>query len=209
MPHVLIRTADNNFRFTRVDGSSYTISSTSYDVPSYEGRIVGDASSASDPSFVDKKINDIFLFRNRLGFISGENVILSRSAAFFKFYPETVTQILDTDPIDINVAHTKVSILRHAIPFNEELLVFSDQTQFNVGTQVATLTPKTVNALVSTEFENNRLTKPVAIGKSVFFVFDKGTYSGVREYYINENETKDSDDISGNIPKYLPANFLN
>ena len=25
MPHVLIRTADNNFRFTRVDGSSYTI----------------------------------------------------------------------------------------------------------------------------------------------------------------------------------------
>ena len=54
----------------------------------------------------------------------------------------------------------------------------------------AALTPKTVNALVSTEFENNRLTKPVAIGKSVYFVFDKGTYSGVREYYINENETK-------------------
>ena len=35
MPHVLIRTADGNFRFTQVDGSSYTISSTSFDVPAW------------------------------------------------------------------------------------------------------------------------------------------------------------------------------
>ena len=35
MPHVLIRTADGNFRFTQVDGSTYTISSTSFDVPAF------------------------------------------------------------------------------------------------------------------------------------------------------------------------------
>jgi hypothetical protein len=40
MPHVLIRTADGNFRFTQVDGSSYTISGTSYDVPSWGNRVV-------------------------------------------------------------------------------------------------------------------------------------------------------------------------
>ena len=35
MPHVLIRTADGNFRFSQVDGSTYTISSTDYTVPSF------------------------------------------------------------------------------------------------------------------------------------------------------------------------------
>jgi len=35
-------------------------------------------------------------------------------------------------------------------------------------------------------------------------MFDKGTFSGMREYFINQNEVKDSDDVSGNIPKYLP-----
>ena len=110
MPHVLIRTANGNFRFTQVDGSSYTISSTSYDVPSWGKRIVGDLDSSPNPSFVDSKINDIYFHRNRLGFLADENVILSRSGEIFEFFNETVTDSLDTDPIDINVAHTKVSI---------------------------------------------------------------------------------------------------
>ena len=33
MPHVLIRQADGNFRFARVDGDSYTISRTDYTLP--------------------------------------------------------------------------------------------------------------------------------------------------------------------------------
>ena len=68
MPHVLIRTADGNFRFTQVDGSSYTIAATSYDVPSWGQRVAGDVNSAPDPSFVGKKINDILFYRNRLGY---------------------------------------------------------------------------------------------------------------------------------------------
>ena len=30
MPHVLIRQADGNFRFARVDGDTYTLSGTDY-----------------------------------------------------------------------------------------------------------------------------------------------------------------------------------
>ena len=87
MPHVLIRTADGNFRFTQVDGSSYTISATSYDVPSWGTRVAGDLDSSPDPSFIGKKMNDIFFHRNRLGFIADENVIMSRSGEFFHFRP--------------------------------------------------------------------------------------------------------------------------
>jgi hypothetical protein len=205
MPHVLIRTADGNFRFTQVDGSSYNISSTSYDVPSWGLRVVGDLDSSPNPSFVGSKINDIYFHRNRLGFLADENVILSRSGEVFEFFNETVTDSLDTDPIDINVAHTKVSILKHAVAFDEKLLLFSDQTQF-ILTGGASLSPSSVSVNVTTEYETLDSVQPKGSGNNVFFLFNKGQFTGVREMYVEaDGETNQGEDITANIPKYVPS----
>ena len=87
MPHVLIRQADGNFRFARVDGESYNVTvsgtTTSYDLPKWGERTVGDLDSAPNPSFIGNKINNVFFFRNRLGFLAGDNVVLSRVSEFF------------------------------------------------------------------------------------------------------------------------------
>ena len=208
MPHVLIRTADGNFRFTQVDGSSYTISATSYDVPSWGLRVAGDTDSSPDPSFIGKKINDIFFHRNRLGFIADENVIMSRSGEFFHFFPETVTDTLDTDPVDVASTSKKVSILRHVIPFDEDLLLFSDQTQFML-TGGTTLTAANVSINTSTEFETSLNAKPIGAGSNVFFCFNKGSYTGIREFFVSgDSDTKKADDITANVPKYLPKNIF-
>ena len=209
MPHVLIRTADSNFRFDQCDGGTYTIAGTDYTVPKWTGRVVGDETSSPMPTFVGKKINDIFFFRNRLGFIAGDNVFMSRAGDFFELHPETVTTILDSDPIDISVSHTKVAQLRHAIPFDEELLIFSDQSQFILGGGQALLTPKNVNINVTTEFETSLLAKPVGAGKNVYFAFTKGEYSGMREFFVNaESDTNDATDTTAHVPKYIPKNVF-
>ena len=208
MPHILIRTADGNFRFTQVDGSSYTISSTSYDVPTWGERICGDVDSVPDPTFVGRKLNDIFFHRNRLGFLADENVIMSRSGEFYEFFPETITQVLDTSPIDVASTHTKVSILRHAISFDEELLLFSDQTQF-ILKGGATLTSENISINVTTEFETDKAIKPVGAGSNVYFGFNKGAFTGIREFFIaSDTDTKQADDITANVPKYIPANVF-
>lgn len=208
MPHILIRTADGNFRFTQVDGSSYTISGTSYDVPSWGERICGDIDSVPDPTFIGRKLNDIFFHRNRLGFLADENVIMSRSGEFYEFFPETITQTLDTNPIDVASTHTKVSILRHAISFDEQLLLFSDQTQF-VLSGGATLTAENISINVTTEFETDKTIKPVGAGSNVYFGFNKGNFTGVRELFIaSDTDTKQADDITANVPKYIPANVF-
>lgn len=208
MPHVLLRTSDGNFRFTQCDGTTYTISSTNFTTPQWGLRVAGDTTSAPDPSFIGRKINDIFFHRNRLGFIADENVILSRAGEFFSFFPETVIQVLDTDPIDVASTHTKVSILRHAISFDEELLLFSDQTQF-ILSGGNTLTAENVSINVASEFENDKAVKPINSGTNVIFAFKKGNYEGFREFYISsDTDTKQADDITANIPKYIPKNVF-
>ena len=146
MPHVLIRQADGNFRFARVDGDTYTVTvgstTASYTLPKWGERTAGDLESAPDPSFIGRNINNVFFFRNRLGFLAGDNVILSEVSKFFNFFPETVISVLDSEPIDVAASHTKVAILKHAVTMGERLILFSEQTQFTLTSSSDNLTPK-------------------------------------------------------------------
>jgi hypothetical protein len=107
MPWTLVRNGDGTFTFDKV---------------AWTPRAVGNDTSAPPPSFVNKTINDVFFHRNRLGFLSGESVVFSKAGAFFNFWPDTITQVLDSDRIDISATHVKVSTLRAAVPFNDALL---------------------------------------------------------------------------------------
>ncbi len=209
MPHVLIRQADGNFRFARVDGDSYTLSGVSYTLPKWGERTVGDLDSAPSPSFVGGKINNVFFFRNRLGFLADDNAILSRVSEFFNFFPETVLSVIDSDPIDVAASHTKVAILKYAVTMGEQLILFSDQTQFVLTSSSDALTPKTANVVVATEFESSDLAQPVGSGSSIYYLTNKGSFAGVREYITQEDVAiKDASNITIHVPRLIPSNIF-
>ena len=209
MPHVLIRQADGNFRFARVDGDSYTASGQSFNLPKWGERIVGDLVSAPDPSFIGNKINNVFFFRNRLGFLAGDNVILSTVSEFFNFFPETVISVLDTEPIDVAASHTKVAILKHAVTMGEKLILFSEQTQFVLSSSADNLTPSTANVLVQTEFESNAAAQPVGSGSSIYFLTKKGSFAGIREYIIAGNQQiQDAANTTIHVPRLIPSGIF-
>ena len=209
MPHVLIRKADGDFIFAKVDGGSYTASGTTYYLSTWNHRTVGDLDTAPSPSFVGSKINNVIFFRNRLGFLADDNVILSRVSEFFNFFPETVTTVIDSDPIDVAASHTKVAILKHAVTMGEQLILFSDQTQFVLSSSSDTLTPKSANVIVATEFESSTAAAPVGSGRSIYYLTKKGSFAGVREYITQEDVAiKDASDITIHVPKYIPSNIF-
>lgn len=190
MPYVLIREADGSFTFKQA---------------TYTNRLVGDDDSNPFPSFVGRTISDVFFYRNRLGFLADEGVIFSEAGEYFNFMRTTVTQLLDSDPIDVNASHTKVSLLKHAVPFNKSLLLFSEQTQFLVD-QTDILSPKSIGLKVVTEFPCNIVAKPVGVGKNVYFAVDKGDWTAFREYFADLNNiTNDSMDVTGHIPQYIKS----
>ena len=213
MPHVLIRQADGNFRFARVDGDSYNVTvsgvTTSHTLPKWGERIVGDLDSAPDPSFIGSTINNVFFFRNRLGFLAGDNVILSTVSEFFNFFPETVLSVLDTEPIDVAASHTKVAILKSAVTMGERLILFSEQTQFVLSSSADNLTPSTANVLVQTEFESNAAAQPVGSGSSIYFLTKKGSFAGIREYIITSNQQiQDAANTTIHVPRLIPSGIF-
>lgn len=190
MPWALVREADGTFTFQ---------------VIGWGKRTVGDLDSAPDPSFVGRRISDVFFYRNRLGFLADESVMFSEAGEFFNFYPTTVAQLLDSDPIDHSVSHTKVSILNYAIPFNKRLMLFSTQTQFSVESGDI-LTGKSMAVKPTTEFECSPGVAPVGVGRNIYFACPKGDYEGLREYFIADmNETEDAAEVTSHVPKYIPS----
>ena len=188
MPHRIVKNSDGSFSLQQNP---------------WVERKAGNDDSNPSPSFVGKTINDIFFHQNRLGFLSDENVIFSEAGTYYNFWLPTVLISLDTNPIDVAVSTNQVSILKHAVPFAESLLIFSDLSQFVLKSSDF-LSPNTVRIDVTTNFEASLTAKPVAAGKYVFFGVNKGLSAGVREFYVEvQAETNDATDITAHIPEYM------
>lgn len=191
MPHVLTRDADGSFTFKPLE---------------WEKRKTGDEESNEIPSFVGSTINDLFFYRNRLGFLSGENIILSSSSNLFNFWLQSVADVQDDDTIDTNAPNNKVSILYNAIPFSGSLYVFSGQTQFSLDTEGNTLTPKNAKLDSITEFDSDISVSPVGAGNSVYFVSKRADFASVQEYRIAQyyTDVKDAEEVTAHVPYYIP-----
>ena len=87
---------------------------------------MGDLNTSPNPSFVGKTINDVFFYKNRLGMLTDGSILFSESDEYFNFFRTTVLTLLDGAPIDVGIAHTKVTTLKNAIPFQEKLMLFSN-----------------------------------------------------------------------------------
>jgi hypothetical protein len=189
MPHLLIRQPNGSFTLEQSE---------------WGDRAVGDLTSIPNPSFVGGKISDTFFFQNRLGFLSGENVVMSRTSEYFDFFGITARTLLDNDPIDVAASNSKVSLLKHAIAFDRKLLLFSDQTQF-ILKGADFITPKNTSINTTTEYEASTSARPAAAGSVVYFPAKRGGFTAVREYYVvDDTDRSDAQDVTSHVAKYVP-----
>lgn len=191
MPHIIVQSG-TSYQFRQAD---------------WAARAVGDADIMGQPSFVGNNIRDVFFYRNRLGFLAGENVILSQMGQPFNFWRDTATTILDTDPIDTAVPSNEVSILHSALPFGKNLLLFSRKRQFILrGGEI--LSQETAFIDNATEFDVSSTVRPVSVGANAYFPVMRGTKTGVREYLVEDGNLRtDAADISAHCGAYLPRNI--
>jgi len=185
-----------------------TFTNWTLDVTDWTDRLVGDDDTNPAPTFVGSKINDMFFFKNRLGILTNDSVVFSEADEFFNFWRATVLQLLDSSRIDVGVSHTRVAVLKHAVPFQEKLLLFSENTQFVLrGTDL--LTPKTVSITPATEYNSTPEIRPIVLNNYVYFPFKRNGYAGVTEYYVdNDTNIFDAAEVTAQVPTYIQSDVI-
>ena len=194
MPHVLVRESDGSFTFKPFE---------------WADRVVGDEESNVNPSFVGSTLSNIFFERNRLGFLSDVNCILSESSSLSNFFRTTVSTIVDSDVIDLSVSGRQVDKLKTAIGVKDGILMFSEETQFllNVG-DADILSPETASITAISSYQSNTNVEPQRVGDSILFITRRAQKSGVREYlYESGRDFTQSASITNHVPELLPSNI--
>jgi len=209
MPHKLTRRQDDGLG--TVTGTPDQIY-FEWTVIDWDDRLVGDEATNEQPSFMstvdeDRTIQDLFFFQGRLGFLSGPNLILSESNLFFNFWRTTITSVPDSDPIDVALSHTKVVQLHDAVPSDERLIVFSGQTQFLVDSSTGLITPSTISSQPALDYENLFGVEAVTVGRSVFFPYGNGEFSGIRDMFQATEISFDAEDISAHARRYIEGSL--
>lgn len=190
LPHALVKNADESFTFKRLD---------------YTDRKCGDDEKAPLPSFIDKTISDIFAYKARLCFLSADRFIASNPSDIYSFCRETTITELDTEPIDIPASNVNTANLLYALPFNKELILFSKRQQHVVSTN-SVLSNKNISIGTITNFECAKNVKPVSSGSNMYFAFERGNFTGVREFFIDQSQALDADDTTLHVANYIPKN---
>ena len=195
MPHVLQRQADGDFL---VKAGTYT------------DRIIGDEVTNPVPTFVGQKINKIVFFRNRLCFLSGENVITSRPGelAIPAFWSWTALAVSAIDPIDIACSSTYPSELFDAVELNVGLVVFSTNQQFLLVSDAEIMNPDTAKLKKLSIFNYNETIPPISLGTTIGFVDSSGKYSRFTELWNVQREGEpDLIETSKVVPSLLPKDI--
>lgn len=204
LPVALIRTGTNpaSFTATFLDGTT-TVNSLPL---LWEDRLVGDDVSNSHPSFVGNTIEDIFLYNNRLGFLTDDSVAMSQAGDYYNFYNRSATTQTAADPIDLSVSSIKPAIVRSVVPIPQGLLLFSESQQFLMESTEGALTPASTSIRTLSSYECDRYIKPVDLGNTVMFVTRNQSWS--RAYEIFSRGQRESPTVSEPgkvVPEWIPA----
>lgn len=191
MPHALINNNDGTFTFKQVD---------------WTDRVAGDNDTNPAPSFVNKKATNLTFFQNRLGILADQSLVLTENAQFFNFFITTGTDVLDTDPIDIAASGTTVNKLYNSIDFNEQLLLFSQESQYVLESSGDAVSPTTAVLTKTSSFSHDIDVKPADAGRFVYFAQRRNDKTSIVEYFADDDSlVNDGMNLTVGVSSLIPT----
>ncbi len=171
MPLKLTRVNPGTYAINGGSSRNYTNGAFRFDYPDWGERDVGDDITNPPPSFIDYPIQKMFFYRNRIGLLSEENIILSRVNDFYNFWVKTAMAISNADPIDLQSSSRFPTKLYDAVETAGGLAVFSASEQFLLSSGAeALLTPETAKISALSSYAFNSDTVPISLGTSIGFL---------------------------------------
>ena len=189
----------------RTDTTEFTVKQFNY-----SDRLVGDDGTNTFPSFLDKRINKVLFFRNRLAFLSESNVITCRPGTLGEpdFFIETALTVSTSDPIDISAASMFPSELFDGVELNTGLLVFSTNQQFLLSSDDTVLNPDTAKLRSVSTFNYNKNIPPISLGTTIAYIDNTNKFSRFNEMANVAREGEPNVlEVSKVVPALLPKDI--
>ena len=198
MPHALTVNTDGSFSFGPWTG--------------WENRLVGDEITNPTPSFitrsggVNKYIKDMFVYRNRLGFLTEDFVSLSRAGEFFNFFVKSAAASGDDDPIDISVSDSETPSLNYVSKETAGLLLYGKTGQYLLATDSDILSPTTAKINKVAGFEADITNPAISLGSTTAFVSKTQSATKMFELLkVNALEPPQSVEQTRTVPELIPT----
>ena len=180
-------------------------------VTTYKGfgwtkREAGDEESNPVPGFIDGKINQIFNYQDRLGFLTEDQVYFSGTGDYFNVFRTTVRDIIESDSFSLAPVTEHGDILKYALAFNRAIILVSNKGQFAVSTDSG-FGPSGAMIDKISQLTSDFYGMPVAVGDDLFLSYANERASGI--YNLRPSRSVENKlepiDTTANVPGYIPV----
>ncbi len=174
-------------------------------LPDFGTRLVGDTESSPDPSFVNKQVNWMGMFQDRLVLASGSVLNFSEVGNYFNFYRTETLTVPDKDPVEVFALGAESDTIRHSVLFDRSLLLFGDNQQYSIDGRNP-VTPASTTVIQSSAIEDATDCPPVAGGALVFF--GKRREGSAEIFQMEVGDVADTSAFTGlglQLSDYLPG----
>ncbi|QQO90804.1 tail tubular protein B [Pseudomonas phage Bertil] len=186
---------------------TYKNTGWSFTQPTYEGRFAGDDETNPFPIFTQgRKPSGLGSFQNRLVILAGSYVYMSSSTNARRFLRSTVTALVDSDTIAVGSSANSSAEYQYAVPFQKDLLLFSQKYQALIPSSGQAITPRTATVLLTSAYSVDTLSEPVPVGRTLLFAAPRSAdYFGFMEMVSSQYTDAQyvANDATAHIPKYL------
>lgn len=191
----------------QVDLNTFTIEYPGTAGVHWKSREAGDSKTNKVPSFIGRPIENIGSFQNRLFFLAEDRWVLSRTDDYWNFWKYTAVTDRDDDRIDVIAPSATVSLLKHSVLYNKNLILFSEGTQYIQRGDTA-ITGKTVNLGVTTNYTMDLRCSPEPTGDSVIFTAKAGNFANIQQFRVEDISNRErATSISAHVPEYIPKDI--
>ncbi len=175
-------------------------------IEDFQGRLAGDDESNPKHRFMTHGISGIGSYQGRLVLLSGPLVSLSDSTAPRSFFRSTVSSVVDSDPVEIGSTGNSSASYEYCIPFNKDLVLFSESYQALIPSASTALTPRNAYVVLTSTHESSMLSAPVSLGRTLMYPIRRSEdFFGVMEMIPSQYTDSQyiSVDSTQHLPKYL------
>ena len=151
----------------------YGLEAAIVDTLDIQGRNAGNETNNPLPKFLDYGITGISSYQSRLVLLSGSDVYLSKSSDPSVFMRTTVTELLDSDPVEVSATSLSNAQFEYAVPYNKDLIVIAQNQQAVIPNSSTVLTPKTAAIYPTTNTDISLACQPTVIARSLYYVYQR------------------------------------